>query len=184
MTGNKWNCCKWLEMAGSYWQWLEIAGLAEKSLKLLEMSNKLLEMVWMAWLNKAKLGYTWRHLAKLVLNGWEWLQWLEMAGNGSNDRRLLEIYRMTEKRLIMAENGWKLLERVVVAGNGWTLYYITVSPGKGFGSKGKQHLKRTASETHSHNQWSDKRTRKSLIVSQFTRTDHKYQYDQQWPLST
>ena len=28
----------------------------------------------------------------------------------------------------------------------------TVSPGKGFGSKGKQRLKRTASETQSHNQ--------------------------------
>ena len=27
-----------------------------------------------------------------------------------------------------------------------------MSPGKGFGSKGKQHLKRTALETQSHNQ--------------------------------
>ena len=32
--------------------------------------------------------------------------------------------------------------------------YSTVSPGKGFGSQGKQHFKRTASETQSHNEWS------------------------------
>ena len=36
----------------------------------------------------------------------------------------------------------------------------TVSLGKGFGSKGKQHYKRTASETPTHNQWSDKIKRK------------------------
>ena len=34
------------------------------------------------------------------------------------------------------------------------LTIITVSLGKGFGSKGKQHHKHTASQTHSHTQWS------------------------------
>ena len=60
----------------------------------------------------------------------------------------------------------------------------TVSPGEGFGSKGKQHLKSTALETQSHSQWSHKMIRKSWIVSQGARPDRKYQYDHQWPLST
>ena len=38
----------------------------------------------------------------------------------------------------------------------------TVSVGKGFGSKGKQHHKHTASETQSHNKWSHQMQRKIM----------------------
>ena len=65
-----------------------------------------------------------------------------------------------------------------------TLWQLTVSVGKGFGSKGKQHHKLTASETQSHNKWSHQMQSKSWNVSKSDQTRHYYQPDHQWPLST
>ena len=62
--------------------------------------------------------------------------------------------------------------------------YITVSPGKGFGSKGKQHLKCIASETQSHSGRSHLMTGKIMKCLPSSQTWHKYQSDHQWPLSS
>ena len=48
----------------------------------------------------------------------------------------------------------------------------TVSVGKGFGSKGKQHHKHTGSETQSHNKWSQQMQNKSLHISKSAQTRH------------
>ena len=62
--------------------------------------------------------------------------------------------------------------------------HSTLSLGKGFGSKGKQHYKHTASETQTHNQWFHKTGRKSWNFPQVAETMHNYHPDHHWPLST
>jgi hypothetical protein len=51
----------------------------------------------------------------------------------------------------------------------------TVSLGKGFGSKGKQHHKHTASKTLSHNKDPTKYKEKSWNITKAAQTRHKYQ---------
>ena len=57
----------------------------------------------------------------------------------------------------------------------FTTVHFTVSVGTGFGSKGKQHYKHTASETQSHTRDSTKlKEKKTWNISKVAQTRHKY----------
>ena len=68
-------------------------------------------------------GWKWLEIAfkKMAENGWDWLEWLEIAGMARNGLIWLEMAENGWKWLEMAENGWnggKWLKSIEIAGNG------------------------------------------------------------------